>query len=421
MNSDTLEELSENIEGFDNFSSEQQAAMEFHRAEMLGPDIISTSHKIKQAKGKLTELNPQFEMGGICGVFAPVTYSCRLKHSERQYWNSVEQTGFANYPFMMLETNELPLWQNLTNLGSEALDEEGDINVGNLNSNSINNALRLYDQVLGESLDASLDAVDTICDDKEEAGLSVLFNPMLAQSYFNDPENKQKGWVFCTLYSEEKRDEAAWNVLKTGGMVGLTAASIMVTGGIAGFALAAADFGLVAYQSVQRYDHAHQMQNEYLAGVGDVGLYLQAQDSLNSFYRDLAIDVGLSSLGLVGEGLMARNWLRARRLARANRTVNLPGELNGQMMNWYRSKMRQTFGRRAQNLTDDEILTLARMEDSGEVLEGFADLDELRRGISLYQQERRAFSSIERSLGSISNPGKVNFMDHLKRIIRGCE
>ena len=48
-------------------------------------------------------------------------------------------------------------------------------------------------------------------------------------------------------------------------------ASIMVTGGTAGFALAALDVGLVAYESVNRYDQAQQSKNEYIAGVGDVG------------------------------------------------------------------------------------------------------------------------------------------------------
>ena len=145
--------------------------------------MISVAHQLKIAKANLSVLRPQFEMGGQCwGITLPGS-GCDEKRLDLKQWNGIEQTALANYSFMMLETSEGFLWESLSETGKEALSE-GEINIGNLSDSSITKALGYYDTVLGNSLQASLSAVDTICEDMEEAGLSVLDNPMLSQSFF---------------------------------------------------------------------------------------------------------------------------------------------------------------------------------------------------------------------------------------------
>ena len=81
--------------------------------------------------------------------------------------------------------------------------------------------------------------------------------------------------------------------------------------------------------------------------------------------------------------------VKGKAFGELNESVNLPSKLDGQMISWYRSKVRQTFGRRAQNLTDDQIISLARMEGHGELLSSFESLDDLRRGITAFEEKKR--------------------------------
>jgi hypothetical protein len=140
---------------------------------------------------------------------------------------------------------------------------------------------------------------------------------------------------------------------------------MLITGGWSGLVLAGVSGALTIHDIASRYDAAVRNREEYLAGVGNVAAYLEAREALDDFYWDAAVDLGLEGLGLVPELGMLRSWQKAERLARMGKFAALSAEVEAKLAKWYRGRLDGVFGDAVRTLSDAQVRTLARLEESG--------------------------------------------------------
>ncbi|MCC7442939.1 MAG: hypothetical protein IT285_15000 [Bdellovibrionales bacterium] len=350
-----------------------------HREQNLAPDLITAADALKAAEETINARAPRLANDGDCGFLVDPHGSrseCRMLYLESSAAQDRRRAILDRYPFLTLRVGEQPeAWRRI----AAATGPIGARRAA---------ALVVYDEAVVDSREAAIRRATEVCenaDTKIEAGRAALLNRNVSEAYLG--ANADAGWVFCSAYADLTRLETTKDALITSATMGFTVLSIMATGGVAGVVLAAADVGMTAFSAYDRHFTAVRRRDDFLAGVGELDEYLAAQESLRTFYRDLAVDVGLNTVGLAGEALMLRQWVRARRMARIAETARLPAETDRRLLSWYRSRLRSRLGDAARALSEADLRALARMEDEGFDLASLAggNSDSFRRAIASFE------------------------------------
>jgi hypothetical protein len=317
-----------------------------HRGR-LGEDLRQTAQLMIQSEQRLSEIMPLFANEGRCGLFAYSGLSgaqrreCDRLFAEKSNAERIRDEGFANYPLFAEERG-----------GSSVLTQMASSETGAA-------AMRIHDELLSRSLDATESRVREICEDPERGGKLAALNPIIARSYIE--QNPDAAWVFCAAYVEIEQNQDLW----TASRIAFTGLSMMVTGGWSGLFIGAISAGLTVHDVAERHATYTRDREEYLAGVGNVAAYLEAREGLSTFYRDAAFELGLEALGLAPELGLLRAWNRADRLASLGHLSQLPSSARASFTRWYRSRVDSIFGSAATGLSDAQITAIARLEDAG--------------------------------------------------------
>ena len=181
------------------------AQLNKHRREVLAPDLIISANQYMYAEDQLDEIQPLFQMDGECGIFGKSDYNCVMKHQWRQVHIGTQNRITTSYPFLQLQDKEgNSLLGELYNIENDDFYDHGFIDPGKgdfkkelLTSSDIDKALEHYDKISNQSLEMSKDALIEACAEPYDAGLSVLTNPILTQTYFQEEDNQQKAGHFA--------------------------------------------------------------------------------------------------------------------------------------------------------------------------------------------------------------------------------
>jgi hypothetical protein len=317
-----------------------------HRSR-LGEDLRQTAQLMVQSEQRLSEITPLFANGGRCGLFAyrdlppAQRRECDRLFAEKRSAERTRDEGFANYPILAEERG-----------GSRVLEQIAA-------AEKAAAAMRIQDELLSRSLDATESRVREICEDPERGGKLAALNPIIARSYIE--QNPYAAWVFCAAFVEIEQNQD----LLTASRLAFIGLSLMVTGGWSGLAVGALSAGLTVHELAERHATYTRDREEYLAGVGNVAAYLEAREGLSTFYRDAAFELGLETLGLAPELGLLRAWNRADRLASLGHLSQLPSSARASFTRWYRSRVDSIFGSAATGLSDAQIAALARLEEAG--------------------------------------------------------
>jgi hypothetical protein len=313
----------------------------------LGTDLLETARRARQARDTAASLAPRFANEGPCGFFAyRLNDPTRNRDCDADFgrWRAaqrIHQEAQANYPLLEEQVDGTPVLDRI----ARASDAAG--------------ALAVYDRVLNRSIDASMSRVTEICQDPLKAGKAALFNPVISRSFLG--EEPDAAWLYCAAYAQNSRNDELIGI----GRMSMVMASVIFTGGFAGAFFGVASLGMTIHSAADRWERIARDRDEYLAGVGDVSLYLAAREDLDSFYGTLARDLALDVVGLAPEIGMLRAWMQARRLASLGRVAQLPAATAQRLLRWYRARANRIFGQAAQRLSDAQLTALARIEDSG--------------------------------------------------------
>ncbi len=327
-------------------------ALETHRAK-LAIDLAESSKALTKARTDLARLKPEFETKAKCGFISDrlnpdrkLKNQCNQDLYELRARERTIATVLANYPILGTPSHSNEI--KYLDMGAEIAADPTPAN-----------AIAIHDKTVKTQIDAILDRVGERCEAPLTEAAKDLFNPVIARAFVE--ENPSSAWVFCASYAKLSQNEK----LKDLGAKSFLAVSFLITDGLAGLVIGGLSLTNTTLNAIDRHRELEREQKDFIAGVGDVALYLKATDELENFYPSALLDVGLDLLALAPEARMLKTWAKADELAKLGKLKALPETTRKTLTTWYRSRISRAFGPIAEKLSDAKLAVMARLEAKG--------------------------------------------------------